>query len=101
MAPITNFRMSSIMARKKFKTFGEILDAPYHWPAAGDRLFTAATEDEGGAGIEQSAYSRFVFMTNGYKDAADMLVQEALADPLSRYDLIYPIIYCYRQYIEL
>jgi hypothetical protein len=75
--------------------------ANYRWPTAGDRLLVAATEEDGGAAIERHGYSRLVFMTDGYKVAADILVEEAIADRISRYDLIYPILFCYRQFIEL
>jgi hypothetical protein len=90
------------MVRKRAKTFADILNpAPSRWPAAGDRLFVAATDADGGATIAKHPFERLVFMTKGYREAANSLVNEALADRVRRYSLIYPIIFCYRQFIEL
>jgi hypothetical protein len=44
---------------------------------------------------------RAEFMIRGYKRAADELVESAVADPAIKPVLVYPIIYCYRQFIEL
>lgn len=40
-------------------------------------------------------------MADGYKEAADVLVEKAMADRFLRHGLIYPILFCYRHFIEL
>lgn len=89
------------MGRKPV-SFADLLTPPkLRWPTPGDTLFApAATPDTQGE-IHPDPFSRFVFMMDGYKQAADLLVSEALADQIARHDLIYPIVYCYRQFLEL
>jgi hypothetical protein len=89
------------MARKRIQKIADLLNQKYRWPEAGDRLFIPAAEADGGAAITKYSFERLVFMTKGYRDAANILVDEALADRVIRYSLIYPIVFCYRQYIEL
>lgn len=89
------------MARRKI-TFDDLINPePLRWPSRGDRLFLSAALTENNAEIHGSAESRAVFMMNGYRLAADRLVDEALADRIDRHDLVYPIVFCYRQFLEL
>ena len=45
--------------------------------------------------------NRFDLYATGYKDAGDRLVELVLAELKGRDTLIYPIVFLYRQYIEL
>lgn len=42
-----------------------------------------------------------VMMMTGYKKAADVMVEAAAADRIDRDSLVYPIIFNYRQFLEL
>jgi hypothetical protein len=81
--------------------FADLFNQKFRWPARGDRLFVAASDPATEAEIHDWTSSRSGFMTDGYKTAADKLVEEALGDRIVRHELIYPIIFCYRQFIEL
>ena len=45
--------------------------------------------------------TRLVLMKDGYKTAADLMVEAAASDRLSRDTLVFPIIFNYRQFLEL
>jgi hypothetical protein len=79
----------------------DILNVEFRWPTRGDRLFVASNDRTENAEIRTDAVSRTLHMTDGYKNAADLLVEEALRNRIARHDLVYPIIFCYRQFIEL
>jgi len=88
------------MTRKKSLSFADLANpAPMRWPTRGDRLFAPDIFDD--AEIHSDTVSRFVFLMDGYKDAGDVLVEEALSDDVARNGLVYPILFCYRQFIEL
>jgi hypothetical protein len=40
-------------------------------------------------------------MTEGYKRAADMLIEHSSGNRIDRGYVVYPVIFCYRHYIEL
>lgn len=64
-----------------------------------DRLFESIAQ----APIDRSDFSRrqvWYFYINGYKDAADFLVDHALVEADAR-KLGYPILFLYRQHLEL
>src|SRR6266567_2236337 len=82
-------------------TFTEILTKAFRWPSAGDRLFAVAEEPMDDAMLVGDWYARLHIMTDGYKRAADLLVHEAIREPNKRDFLVYPIIFCYRHYLEL
>ncbi|MBO9501647.1 hypothetical protein [Brevundimonas sp. A19_0] len=81
--------------------FTEILNRPFRWPKAGDKLFSASSRWDGNAHLEPHGHGRLVMMMNGYKCGADMMVQQATANRFDQEALVYPIIFNYRQYIEL
>ena len=78
-----------------------ILRQPFRWPKAGDKLFAPAAEWHGNAVIAHHPDSRLVLMMTGYKKAGDVLVREAMDDRAVRDVLVFPIIFNYRQFIEL
>lgn len=66
------------------------------WPRSGDRLF----KQGGYRNLGVSILSDTSFAAVGYKDAADSLVE--IPNAQGRNDaLVFPIIFCYRQYLEL
>lgn len=85
----------------KRKTFEEILDRELRWPTRGDRPFVTADDSFANANIADDGYIRFVLMTEGYKAAADLMVAAATDDRPTRDILVFPIIFNYRQFLEL
>jgi hypothetical protein len=69
------------------------------YPRKEDRLFPKV--EDWNVEVPSTPDSRAKFMIRGYKHAADELVERALDDPSIEPVLVYPIIYCYRQFIEL
>ncbi|MFB0872679.1 MULTISPECIES: hypothetical protein [unclassified Sphingobium] len=85
---------------KRFK-FEEILESEFRWPTAGDVPFVAAADAMANANIAKDEFTRLVLMTDGYKKAADLMVEHATSNPAERDYLVCPIIFNYRQFIEL
>lgn len=81
--------------------FEEILENEFRWPTPGDAPFTAVPDPDANATIPDDGIVRLVFMMEGYRKAADLMVARAEADPRDRNYLVCPIIFNYRQYIEL
>jgi hypothetical protein len=81
--------------------FEAYLTAPFRWPTEQDTLFAPATGGDNDALLSEDVDSRFFRMVDGYKRAADALVDAAAADPRNRDSLVYPIVFCYRHYLEL
>ncbi|MBO1023059.1 hypothetical protein IPV08_24200 [Methylobacterium sp. SD274] len=70
------------------------------WPAPGDRLFTASgTPDDSFLG--HSPFGNHGIMTAGYRGAADALVEKTREGSYEKDSLVFPIIFLYRQFIEL
>lgn len=78
----------------------DLIGEEYRWPRPGDRLF-APSGSLSDAEIQSNGDTRFAFMTAGYKTAGDRLIEIAEHDRQARHDLIYPILFCYRQFLEL
>jgi len=78
----------------------DLLGIELRWPREGDRLFTRAEAWDANANISQDKFSRLVYMKRGYKKAADLLVKQAQTGE-HRDLLVYPIVFNYRQYLEL
>ena len=81
--------------------FEEILSRPFRWPKAGDTLFTSSPRWDRNAHLEQHGHGRLVMMMSGYKRGADIMVQHAAANRSDQDALVFPVIFNYRQYIEL
>src|SRR3546814_596199 len=86
------------MKRNKFE---EIWDSEFRWPTAGDAPFVVAADPHANANIADDEFTRLVLMTDGYKKAADLMVERATNEPTERDYLVCPIIFNYRQFIEL
>ena len=85
----------------KRKTFEEILNTEIRWPKTGDAPFVLADDPYDNANIAEDGFSRLVLMTSGYKLAADTMVERSAADRTDRDMLVFPIIFNYRQFLEL
>ena len=76
--------------------FGEGVELP--WPRAGDELFAPADD------LRLSAHLgalRGESYTIGYKAAGDILVEHIMRHEIEADTLVFPIVFCYRQYLEL
>ncbi len=78
------------------------LNSPFAWPSPDDDLFggrssnwRAVAYTEGDWGANPSMYAA------GYRDAAEILVSQVTATGHHADSLVYPIMFLYRQYIEL
>ena len=70
------------------------MDIP--WPRTGDQLFKAG----GHGALRAMVVTGLSVAATGYKDGADALV-ERLSETGRNDALIFPIVFCYRQYLEL
>jgi hypothetical protein len=85
----------------KRKTFDEILNTDFRWPNQGDKPFVVADDPFDNANIADDGFTRLILMMDGYKSAADLMVQAAVDDRRTRDILVFPIIFNYRQFLEL
>jgi hypothetical protein len=85
----------------KHHAFEGLLNTEFRWPTEGDTPFVAADDPWENAYVENHTFSRLIFMMEGYKKAADLMVNAANADHVERSYLVFPIIFNYRQFIEL
>lgn len=85
----------------KRKSFEDLLNAEFRWPRQGDVPFVVADEPFDNANIADDGFTRLVLMTDGYKEAGDLMVQAASDDRSKRDVLVFPIIFNYRQFLEL
>ena len=84
------------------KNFESILISKFRFPRVGDKPFIESADYSQNADISLFKQLRFYSMALGYKDGADLMVDRALNDDKSSIDLlVYPLIFCYRHYIEL
>ena len=75
-------------------------DLPEHWPRLGDRLFSQ-TSWALDADLSTFRGERLYRMKKAFKTSDDILVSQSEQDTQERRNLIWPIVFCYRQYIEL
>lgn len=85
----------------KRKSFEDILKTEFRWPTKGDKPFVVADDPFDNANIADDAFTRLVLMMDGYKEAADLMVDRAASDRPIRDMLVCPIIFNYRQFLEL
>lgn len=85
----------------KRKSFEEILNAEFRWPKQGDKPFVVADDQFDNANIADDRFTRLVLMMDGYKEAADLMVAASADDQPMRDKLVFPIIFNYRQFLEL
>jgi len=81
--------------------FDDVLSAEFRWPRKGDAPFAEASEPLDNALIASDERSRLVLMTDGYKQAGDLMVRQTLDEPSRRDFLVFPILFSYRHFLEL
>jgi hypothetical protein len=75
------------------------LFADVPWPAAGDVLFADGPDPWMNAQLSLSRFGEGAYSA-GYREAGDVLVARAAAAGGTPDLLVYPIVFCYRQYLE-
>lgn len=81
--------------------FESILFSEFRFPQDGDNPFNQSDVYLQNANINRFGHFRLENMIEGYKQGADLMVERALEDRVALDVLIFPIIFCYRHYIEL
>ena len=82
-------------------SFAEALKTEIRWPKKGDTPFASAEEPLDNALIAENERTRLVLMTDGYKQAADLMVKHAEEHRSTRDFLVFPILFNYRHFLEL
>lgn len=85
----------------KRHVFEEMLNSEFRWPTKGDQPFVEASEPIDNAMIAENDFTRLIHMIEGYKIAADLAVAHCNECNSERDILVYPIVFNYRQFIEL
>lgn len=70
------------------------------WPRKGDKLFDSAEDWYHNACLNWQ-YDNWEMYASGYKTAGDILVQHIIDTRSDRDTLVFPIVFNYRQYLEL
>ncbi|HST37381.1 MAG TPA: hypothetical protein VLK25_12230 [Allosphingosinicella sp.] len=81
--------------------FRSILESEFRWPRAGDQPFAQSERWQDNAYLDRNGHGRLVMMMTGYKEGADLMVKRTLDDSRKRDSLVFPIVFNYRQFIEL
>lgn len=76
--------------------FGDEAELP--WPRAGDELFAPAEHPWMNAHIRPWGNESYII---GYKAAGDALVERVEEQYIEADTLVFPIVFCFRQYLEL
>jgi hypothetical protein len=77
------------------------LDADFPWPTRGQKPFKDGAHWLGDAKVADDTDERVYRMPEAYKRAADLLIERAVNDRAHRDYLVYPVIFCYRHFLEL
>lgn len=67
----------------------------------GNKLFRDGDDWENNSIIRRSTSNQWLFYVEGYRIAAERLVDNVLTTQTERDTLIYPIVFLYRHYIEI
>jgi hypothetical protein len=67
------------------------------WPRKGDCIFAPGRDATPANGVGERVYR----LGMGYKLAGDVLVQNLVGQPRDHDNLMYPILFCYRHFIEI
>lgn len=79
--------------------FGDLFKL--RWPRKGDSPFIRSAIPRDNANVALPAHERLTMMIAGYKLAADLMVERTKRDSYDRDALVYPVLFNYRQFIEL
>lgn len=82
-------------------SFGDALNTELRWPTMGDMPFVVGNDPFDNTNIAHNPLHRFALMKDGYKEAADLMVEKSEARPSARDTLVFPIIFNYRHFLEL
>ncbi len=82
-------------------SFEDILSIRFRWPQHGDKPFVVAGNLLDNAVVANNTFARLVLMIDGYKKAGDIMVAASEEDWRERDILVFPIIFNYRQFLEL
>jgi len=77
--------------------FGEDIELP--WPRSGDEVFASADDWQMNANVNWGG--GWGLYSVGYKEAGDLLVEDVAVNRGMADALVYPIVFSYRQYLEL
>ncbi len=97
----TNEPDKTVKSMAKRISFEEILSTGFRWPTKGDKPFVVSNDPFDNANIAENEFTRLVLMMGGYKQAADLMVEISAKDRFIRDKLVFPIIFNYRQFLEL
>jgi len=70
------------------------------FPKKGDVLFKPETSTDTGAWLATPA-NKFFLYSEGYKNAGDALYEHCINNPFYNNTVVYPLVFTYRQFIEL
>ena len=76
-------------------------DDEFPWPREGDQLFRDDEGDWWHNACFDWVSDKWAVYADGYKDAGDLLVEYIKEKQVNQNSLVYPIVFLYRQYIEL
>ncbi|MET4212462.1 hypothetical protein [Bradyrhizobium sp. LA2.1] len=82
-------------------TFESLLECDFRWPRLGDKAFTESGDPQANAYVHRHGHGRFVMMMSGYKKGADLMVERSLHSDVDRDSLVFPVVFNYRQFLEL
>jgi hypothetical protein len=83
------------------ESFADIVTREFRWPKKGDQAFGVSGNWQRNARVATGVHDRLVIMMTGYKAAADLPVEKSQRSGFDRDTLVYPIVFTYRQVIEL
>src|SRR5271169_1502534 len=81
--------------------FEDLLIPPERrWPKKGDRPLQELKRPEAAGHLAADGLTRTVNIMDGFMQAGAALADLALGERLRRYDLVYPMLFCYRHAVE-
>lgn len=81
--------------------FFSLTNVEFTWPEPGDRLFLEPGKGVDDGVLATHAWTRLVLMADGYREAADRLLDAVATDATLQGTLVYPVIFLYRHFLEL
>ncbi|MFL6259802.1 MAG: hypothetical protein ACJ76Y_08840 [Thermoanaerobaculia bacterium] len=75
-------------------------ELPEYWPKPGERLFVPGSPGRD-ADVASGLVERMYWMKEAFKEAADLLSIQAEENHYEKNKFVWPIVFCYRQYLEL
>ena len=73
---------------------------PYRWPKKGDMPFRKAVCTDAAGQLAADGLNRTVSIMDGFMHAGNALADLALKERLRRFDVVYPMLFCYRHAVE-